>query len=156
MEGSGYAFADREQEQQRLRSQAELFDPLTERAFAAAGLGAGMRVLDLGSGAGDVAMLATRLVGSGGEVVGVERDPAAVASASARVRRQGSPTSASCRATRRRWMDLTVRSTRSLAGLSSCTSLTRGRRSHTPPSSCGPAAWCASRRVIWPMSGRSR
>lgn len=89
MEGSGYAFADREQEQQRLRSQAELFDPLTERAFAAAGLGAGMRVLDLGSGAGDVAMLATRLVGSGGEVVGVERDPAAVASASARVREAG-------------------------------------------------------------------
>lgn len=48
-----------------------------------------MRVLDLGSGAGDVAMLAGRLVGSDGEVVGVERDPAAVASATARVEQAG-------------------------------------------------------------------
>ena len=44
-----------------------------------------MRVLDLGSGAGDVAMLAARLVGSDGEVVGVERDAGAVASATARI-----------------------------------------------------------------------
>ena len=55
---SDYAFADRAHEQRRLASQAELFDPLTERVFRAAGLGTGMRVLDLGSGAGDVAMLA--------------------------------------------------------------------------------------------------
>jgi SAM-dependent methyltransferase len=89
MAGSEYAFTNREQEQQRLESQAELFDPLTERAFAAAGLVGGMRVLDLGSGAGDVALLAARLVGSDGAVVGVERDPSAVASASARVREAG-------------------------------------------------------------------
>jgi SAM-dependent methyltransferase len=37
-----------------------------------------MRVLDLGSGAGDVARLAAKLVGPGGSVVGIERDPAAV------------------------------------------------------------------------------
>ena len=67
MESSGYAFRDRDHEEQRLRSQAELFDPLTERAFRAAGLSTGMRVLDIGSGAGDVAMLAARLVGSGGK-----------------------------------------------------------------------------------------
>src|SRR5204863_9259026 len=42
-----------------------------------------------GSGAGDVAMLAARLVGPEGEVVGVERDPAAVASARDRVARAG-------------------------------------------------------------------
>lgn len=48
-----------------------------------------MRVLDLGSGAGDVALLAARLVGSGGEVVGVERDPSAVESANSRVREAG-------------------------------------------------------------------
>ena len=82
-------FADREDEQHRLERQAELFDPLTERVFRAAGLGPGMRVLDLGSGAGDVAMLAARLVGSDGEVVGVERDPDAVAAAKARVERAG-------------------------------------------------------------------
>jgi len=84
MNTSQYAFADRAHEQRRLASQAELFDPLTERVFRAAGLGNGMRVLDLGSGAGDVAMLAARLVGREGEVVGMERDPEAVASATAR------------------------------------------------------------------------
>lgn len=89
MERSEYAFRDRQREQRRLRNQAELFDPLTDRAFRAAGLEAGMRVLDLGSGAGDVAMLAARLAGPGGEVVGVERDPAAVQSATARVREAG-------------------------------------------------------------------
>ena len=89
MSTSEYAFTDRAHEQRRLASQAELFDPLTERVFRTAGRGNGMRVLDLGSGAGDVAMLAGRLVGPEGEVVGVERDPEAVASATARVARHG-------------------------------------------------------------------
>jgi ubiquinone/menaquinone biosynthesis C-methylase UbiE len=64
-----YAFADIAQEQRRLATQAELLDPLTERVFREVGLGTGMRVLELGSGAGDVAMLAARLVGREGEVV---------------------------------------------------------------------------------------
>jgi SAM-dependent methyltransferase len=84
-----YVFSDRTDEQKRLASQAALFDPLTERVFRAAGVGGGMRVLDLGSGAGDVAILAARLVGRDGEVVGVERDPEAVASATARVAKAG-------------------------------------------------------------------
>src|SRR5438128_2390474 len=37
MNTSQYAFADRAHEQQRLASQAELFDPLTERVFRTAG-----------------------------------------------------------------------------------------------------------------------
>lgn len=89
--GPDYAFADRKLEDGRLRSQAVLFGPTTERAFAAAGLGAGMRVLDVGSGAGDVAMIAARLVGSRGEVVGIERDPEAVAMANTRVQDAGIP-----------------------------------------------------------------
>jgi hypothetical protein len=47
MEQSGYAFEDRSAEQHRLERQAGLFDPLTERVFRAAGLGPGMRVVDL-------------------------------------------------------------------------------------------------------------
>jgi ubiquinone/menaquinone biosynthesis C-methylase UbiE len=89
MEQPDYVFADRSEEQRRLQSQAEIFDPLTERVFRAAGLRPGMRVLDLGSGAGDVAMLAARLVGRDGQVVGVERDRAAVAGARARLERAG-------------------------------------------------------------------
>ena len=89
MEQADYAFSDRGEEQRRLQRQAELFDPLTERVFRAAGLEAGMRVLDIGSGAGDVAMLAARLVGPEGAVVGVERDPDAVTAARERVERAG-------------------------------------------------------------------
>jgi SAM-dependent methyltransferase len=75
---SAYAFEDRADEDRRLVAQARLFDPSTERLLAAAGIGQGMRVLDLGSGAGNVALLAARAVGPGGSVVGVERDPEAV------------------------------------------------------------------------------
>ena len=49
-------------------------DPLTERLLADAGVGPGMRVLDLGTGAGDVALLAARIVGPSGRVVSVDRD----------------------------------------------------------------------------------
>ncbi len=73
-----YPFADRLAEDERLVSQATLFDPLTRRVLQHAGLAAGMRVLDLGSGAGNVARLAADLVGPRGAVVGVEQDPAAV------------------------------------------------------------------------------
>src|SRR5690242_14902679 len=73
-----YPFADRAAEDERPRAQGEPFDPLTRRLFQRAGLAPGMRVLDLGSGAGNVARLAAELVGPDGSVVGVERDPAAV------------------------------------------------------------------------------
>ena len=73
-----YPFADRAVEDERLVAQAALFDPLTRRLLEQAGLAPGMRVLDLGSGAGNVARLAASLVGPEGSVVGIERDPAAV------------------------------------------------------------------------------
>ncbi|PZR66858.1 MAG: hypothetical protein DLM66_12325 [Candidatus Dormiibacter spiritus] len=37
-----------------------------------------MRVLDLGSGMGDMALVAAELVGSGGQVLGIDRSPAPV------------------------------------------------------------------------------
>ncbi|MDQ3901718.1 MAG: class I SAM-dependent methyltransferase, partial [Actinomycetota bacterium] len=61
----------------------------TERVFREAGLGSGMRVLDLGSGAGDVAMLVARLVGAQGSVLGVEQSAEAVASAQRRIAQAG-------------------------------------------------------------------
>jgi ubiquinone/menaquinone biosynthesis C-methylase UbiE len=73
-----YPFADRAAEDERLVAQGTLFDPLTRRLFEQAGLAPGMRVLDLGSGAGNVARLAAELVGPGGTVVGIERDPVAI------------------------------------------------------------------------------
>jgi SAM-dependent methyltransferase len=73
-----YPFADRTTEDERLVAQGRLFDPLTRRLLLQAGLTPGMRVLDLGSGAGNVARLAAELVGPDGAVVGLERDPVAV------------------------------------------------------------------------------
>jgi SAM-dependent methyltransferase len=81
---ANYPFPDRSAEDQRLVAQGAVFDPLTRRLFTEAGLAPGMRVLDLGSGAGNVARLAAEFVGPSGQVVGVERDPAAVDMARAR------------------------------------------------------------------------
>jgi SAM-dependent methyltransferase len=77
-ERRGYIFEDRASEDERLLSQGKILDPLTRRVLRKAGLAPGMRVLDLGSGAGNVAMVAAELVGPEGRVVGVERDPDAV------------------------------------------------------------------------------
>src|SRR5215472_2224709 len=73
-----YFNADRAAEDERLLAQSRLFDPLTRRLLEAVGLAPGMRVLDLGSGAGNVARLAAELVGPTGAVVGIEKDAEAV------------------------------------------------------------------------------
>lgn len=70
--------ADRVSEDERLIAQGRLFDPLTSRVLQEAGLRPGMRVLDLGSGAGNVTRLAAGLVGPSGSVLGVDTDPEAV------------------------------------------------------------------------------
>jgi len=86
---SPYALGSTDAEHERLIRQAAHLAPLTERLFRDAGIGPGQRVLDLGSGVGDVAMLAARLVGSSGEVVGVERDSRSITRARARVAEAG-------------------------------------------------------------------
>ena len=83
-----YIFGSAESEHERLIRQAARLAPYTERFFREAGLDAGQRVLDIGSGVGDVAMLAARLVGPSGEVVGIERDPHSIARARARATEQ--------------------------------------------------------------------
>lgn len=79
----GYVLGHSAQELGRLNAQAGLMYPITRRFLEEAGVDAGMRVLDVGSGAGDVAFLAAELVGDGGEVVGVDRSPEAVSAAAA-------------------------------------------------------------------------
>ena len=68
-------------EQLRLVRQSGLLAPFTERLLRDAGIGAGMRVLDIGCGMGDVSMLAAQLVGPSGQVVGVDLDGLALARA---------------------------------------------------------------------------
>jgi SAM-dependent methyltransferase len=71
-------------ETERLIYQADFQSPFTRRLFAEAGIGPGMRVLDVGSGAGDVALLAAALVGPQGTVAGIDNNPAVLATARAR------------------------------------------------------------------------
>ena len=84
-----YALGNTDAEHERLLWQAARMAPLTERLFREAGVGPGQRVLDIGSGVGDVAMLAARLVGSAGEVVGIEKDAKSIARARARAAEAG-------------------------------------------------------------------
>src|SRR4030095_7959316 len=74
-----YVLGHSDRELERLRVQARLIDPITLRFMREGGVGPGMRVLDVGSGAGDVAFLAAELVGDAGEVVGVDRAATALA-----------------------------------------------------------------------------
>jgi SAM-dependent methyltransferase len=79
-----YVLGHSEQELARLRRQAKLIDPITRQFLIQAGVTSGMRVLDVGCGAGDVSFIAASLVGSQGEVIGVDRSPDAIAAARAR------------------------------------------------------------------------
>jgi ubiquinone/menaquinone biosynthesis C-methylase UbiE len=86
---SPYALGSTDLEHERLIRQAARLAPCTERFLREAGIGPGQRVLDLGSGVGDVAMLVARLVGHSGEVVGIERDRRSLDRARARVAEAG-------------------------------------------------------------------
>jgi len=73
-----YALGHSPQELDRLSLQAKLLEPFTRRLFEEAGIRPGMRVLDVGSGAGDVAFLLREIVGQEGKVVGTDRAPEAI------------------------------------------------------------------------------
>jgi SAM-dependent methyltransferase len=76
-------------ELERLNRQGRVLAPATRSILDAAGIRPGMRVLDLGSGAGDVAFVAAELVGPSGELVGIDRSPEAIARANMRAQQRG-------------------------------------------------------------------
>jgi ubiquinone/menaquinone biosynthesis C-methylase UbiE len=84
-----YLLGSSDREHARLIRQAARIAPITEGFFREAGIGAGQRVLDIGSGVGDVAMLAATIVGPAGEVVGVERDSRSIGIARKRAAERG-------------------------------------------------------------------
>jgi 2-polyprenyl-3-methyl-5-hydroxy-6-metoxy-1,4-benzoquinol methylase len=73
-----YALGYSASELRRLERQGAFFRDLTEDVWKRAGLRGGMRVLDLGCGVGDTSLLAARLVGHSGAVVGVDRSAKAI------------------------------------------------------------------------------
>jgi 2-polyprenyl-3-methyl-5-hydroxy-6-metoxy-1,4-benzoquinol methylase len=76
-------------EQVRLIRQARFLAPATEHFLRDAGIGSGMRVLDIGCGMGDVTMLAAQLVGPGGRVVSIDLDMASIETAQKRASAMG-------------------------------------------------------------------
>jgi ubiquinone/menaquinone biosynthesis C-methylase UbiE len=87
--GDAYAMGRSAAETERLIRQSGLYAPFTQRLFEQAGLRPGMRVLDVGTGAGDVALMVAQMVGASGSVVGVDHNPEVLETARARVRRAG-------------------------------------------------------------------
>jgi ubiquinone/menaquinone biosynthesis C-methylase UbiE len=84
-----YVLGNSAHEQQRLKLQASIVGRWTENYLLAAGLERGMKVLDLGSGMGDVALLAAEIVGPSGSVTGIDRDNVVLEKANDRAIAQG-------------------------------------------------------------------
>ena len=87
--GDAYAMGRTQAETERLVRQSGFYAPFTWRLFEQAGLGPGMWVLDIGTGAGDVALMAAEMVGASGSVVGVDHNPKVLKTARARALRAG-------------------------------------------------------------------
>ncbi len=84
-----YVLGHSDSELGRLQLQARLIGPITRRFFSNAGVTEGMRVLDVGCGAGDVSFLVSSLVGYSGEVVGIDRSTVAIQLATERAAEYG-------------------------------------------------------------------
>ncbi|HET6334984.1 MAG TPA: class I SAM-dependent methyltransferase [Polyangiales bacterium] len=84
-----YILGHEEEELQRLMKQALALAPMSEHLLQLAGIEAGMQVLDLGCGPGDVTFLAARLVGAHGKVIGIDASPEVVALAKRRAEHLG-------------------------------------------------------------------
>jgi SAM-dependent methyltransferase len=80
-ESGGYALGYSEDEARRLARQADFYEDLTAEVLRRAGIGLGMQVLDLGCGVGDVSLLAGRMVGNSGAVLGIDRAASSVETA---------------------------------------------------------------------------
>jgi ubiquinone/menaquinone biosynthesis C-methylase UbiE len=82
---TSYVLGHTDREQSRLMQQARFLASATRHFFADAGIAAGMRVLDIGCGMGDVTMIVAELVGPTGKVVAIDFDQASVDTARGRI-----------------------------------------------------------------------
>ncbi len=79
-----YTLGHAPEEIQRLLKQGQFLNPFTRRLLEDAGLRAGMKVLDVGCGPGDVSLMAAELVGEEGLVIGVDTNASVLDIARAR------------------------------------------------------------------------
>jgi SAM-dependent methyltransferase len=78
MTPTDYLFAQGTDETRRLHRQAQFLSRFTGYLLDVAGITSGMKVLDVGTGIGDVAFLVAERVGPQGTVVGVDMNPAMI------------------------------------------------------------------------------
>jgi len=84
-----YACGHSTRELERLQSQGAFFEEITHFFLQRAGIARGMRVLDIGCGAGDVTLLAADMVGTSGFVLGIDRASEAISAATVRAAARG-------------------------------------------------------------------
>ena len=84
-----YVMGHTDRERRRLALQAAILNPLTDSFLRRAGVSAGMSVLELGCGIGEVSLIAARLVGPHGQLHALDVDPAALEIARQRIRSAG-------------------------------------------------------------------
>jgi SAM-dependent methyltransferase len=84
-----YVMGHTDHERRRLSLQASIINPLTDSFLRSAGVSAGMHVLELGCGVGEVSLIAARLVGPRGSLHGIDIDPVALEIAGGRARSAG-------------------------------------------------------------------
>jgi len=89
MEKVEYLLGHSKRELERLQRQAEVGRPFTEHFLSEIGVGPGWKVLEIGCGAGDLAMRLGELVGPSGFVIGVDRSADAIDIARTRTRAVG-------------------------------------------------------------------
>ena len=83
-QGRAYPMEYTEEELRRLRFQGRYWGEISLEVLRQAGIGTGVRVLDLGCGSGDFSLQAAELVGPSGSVLGIDRSPRAVQEAGRR------------------------------------------------------------------------
>lgn len=86
---SAYVMGHTDRERRRLALQASVINPLTDSFLRRAGISAGMRVLELGCGIGEVSLMAARLVGPHGHVHCIDIDGHGLEIARGRARSAG-------------------------------------------------------------------
>src|SRR3954451_2901635 len=86
---AGYVMGHDDRERRRLSLQASILNPLSDQLLRRAGLSAGLHVLDIGCGIGELSMVAARLVGRRGRVTGIDIDEGALTLAAQRAQEQG-------------------------------------------------------------------
>jgi 2-polyprenyl-3-methyl-5-hydroxy-6-metoxy-1,4-benzoquinol methylase len=80
-ESSSYPLGYSEDEARRLANQAAFLEDLTADVLRRGGIGPGMNVLELGCGVADVSLLAARMVGECGAILGVDRAASSIETA---------------------------------------------------------------------------